>query len=85
MGVEGNSITFSKWTSYWQKLSHFMYKEEHSLKENLVYFTGEIAEGRYPLGRAKPDQVGTGGGPRVDEGERCIGFHWVLLTDLQLL
>lgn len=63
MGVEGNSITFSKWTSYWQKLSYFMYKE-HSLKGNLVYFTSEIVEGNYPSGRAKPDQVGTGGGAK---------------------
>lgn len=85
VGVEGNSMTFSKWTSYWQKLSHFMYKEERSLKGTLVYFTGEIAEGRYPSGRAKSDQVGTGGGPRIDEGEGYIGFCWVLLTDLQLL
>lgn len=85
VAVEGNSMTFSKWTSYWQKLSHFMYKEECSVKGNAGYFTDEIAEGRYPAGKAKFDQVGTVGGPRIDEGEGCIGVRWVLRTDLQLL
>lgn len=62
-----------------------MYKEEYYLKGNQVYFTGETGEGRYPSVRSKPDQVSIGGEPRVDERKGCIGFCWVLLTDLQLL